>query len=67
MGGDRGGAGSREEELRRGDVAAIQGWLGERVHRYGRRLDTLPLIEHATGGPLTIEPFLRYVTPLAGR
>ncbi len=59
--------GSREDDLRRGDVAAIQGWLGERVHRYGRRLDTLPLIEHATGGPLTIEPFLRYVTPLAGR
>jgi carboxypeptidase Taq len=59
--------GPREEDLRRGDVAAIQRWLGERVHRHGRRLDTIPLVEHATGrGPET-GPFLRYVAPLAGR
>ncbi len=57
--------GSRAEDLRRGDVAAIQRWLAERVHRHGRRLDTLPLLEHATGRALEIEPFLRYVAPLA--
>ncbi len=57
--------GSREEELRHGNVAAIQRWLAERVHRYGRRLDTLPLLERATGRALEIEPFLRYVAPLA--
>jgi carboxypeptidase Taq len=59
--------GSREEDLRRGEVAAIQTWLAENVHRHGRRLDTLPLVERATGGPLAVEPFLRYVAPLAGR
>ena len=58
--------GSRAEELRRGDVGAIQHWLAERVHRHGRRLDTLALLEHATGRTLEIEPFLRYVAPLAG-
>ncbi len=58
--------GSREEELRHGDVGAIQRWLAERVHRHGRRLDTLPLLERATGRTLEIEPFLRYVAPLAG-
>jgi carboxypeptidase Taq len=57
--------GSREEDLRRGEVAPIQRWLGEHVHRYGRRMDTIPLLEHATGRALEIEPFLRYVTPLA--
>ncbi len=57
--------GSRDEELRRGEVAAIQSWLAERVHRYGRRLDTIPLLEQATGRALEIEPFLRYVAPLA--
>jgi carboxypeptidase Taq len=57
--------GSREEDLRRGEVAAIQRWLGERVHRYGRRLDTAALIEQATGRALEIEPFVRYVAPLA--
>jgi carboxypeptidase Taq len=58
--------GSREDALRRGDVGAIQRWLGEHVHRYGRRVDTLVLVERATGQPLSVEPFLRYVAPLAG-
>ncbi|HEX5851697.1 MAG TPA: carboxypeptidase M32 [Solirubrobacteraceae bacterium] len=56
--------GPREEDLRRGEVAAIQSWLGEHVHRHGRRVDTVALIEQATGRPLEIEPFLRYVAPL---
>ena len=59
--------GSREEDLSRGEVAPIQRWLGEHVHRYGRRMDTIPLLEHATGNALEIAPFLRYVTPLAER
>ncbi len=58
--------GPREEDLRRGEVAPIRIWLAEHVHRYGRRLDTLPLVERATGQPLAVEPFLRYVAPLAG-
>jgi carboxypeptidase Taq len=57
--------GPREDDLRRGDAAPIQRWLAEHVHRFGRRLDTIPLIKRATGRGLEIEPFLRYVTPLA--
>jgi carboxypeptidase Taq len=57
--------GSREEDLRRGEVAPIQRWLGEHVHRHGRRLDTRELIQRATGRALEVEPFLRYVAPLA--
>lgn len=58
--------GSREQDLRRGEVAPIRDWLGEHVHRHGRRLDTVPLVEQATGRGLEIEPFLRYVAPFAG-
>jgi carboxypeptidase Taq len=58
--------GTQDEALRRGEVGAIQRWLGAHVHRYGRTLDTIPLLERATGSGLQIEPFLRYVTPLAG-
>ena len=57
--------GPREDALRQGEVAPIQSWLGERVHRCGRRLDTIPLLEKATGRGLEVEPFLRYVTPLS--
>jgi carboxypeptidase Taq len=59
--------GSREDDLRRGEVAPIQLWLAENVHRHGRRIDTLPLVERATGRPLGVDAFLRYVAPLAGR
>jgi len=59
--------GPREHDLRRGEVAPIQRWLAEHVHRHGRRLDTIELVETATGRGLEIEPFLRYVTPLAER
>jgi carboxypeptidase Taq len=58
--------GSRADDLRRGEVREIQRWLAEHVHRFGRRLDTIPLVEQATGSGLTVEPFLRYVAPLAG-
>jgi carboxypeptidase Taq len=57
--------GPREDDLRRGEVAPIQRWLAERVHRYGRRLDTAELVKQASGRELEIEPFLRYVAPLA--
>jgi carboxypeptidase Taq len=57
--------GPRDEDLRRGEVAPIQHWLAGRVHRHGRRLDTMPLVEQATGRALEVEPFLRYVAPLA--
>jgi carboxypeptidase Taq len=58
--------GPREEDLSRGETGSIQSWLAERVHRHGRRLDTLPLLLQATGEGLAVEPFLRYVSPLAG-
>jgi len=59
--------GPRDQALRNGEVGAIQEWLAEHVHRHGRRLDTIPLLERATGHALEIDPFLRYVGPLAGR
>ncbi len=58
--------GPREDALRVGEVAPIQAWLAEHVHRHGRRLDTLELVQRATGQQLSVEPFLRYVAPLAG-
>lgn len=58
--------GPREDDLRQGETSAMRDWLAEHVHRHGRRLDTLPLLEHATGRGLETAPFLRYVAPLAG-
>jgi carboxypeptidase Taq len=57
--------GPREQDLAAGEVAPIKVWLAENVHRHGRRLDTVPVVEAATGRGLEVEPFLRYVTPFA--
>ena len=54
--------GAQDDALRRGDVEAIRAWLGEHVHRHGRRLDTEPLVERVTGGAIDAEPFLRYAS-----
>jgi carboxypeptidase Taq len=59
--------GSRAEDLAGGEVEPIKAWLARNVHRHGRRLDTVPLVQEATGCGLEIEPFLRYVTPFALR
>ncbi len=54
--------GSQDDALRRGEVEALRAWLGEHVHRHGRRLDTEALVERVTGGPIDAEPFLRYAS-----
>jgi carboxypeptidase Taq len=57
--------GPQDDALRSADVEAIRAWLGEHVHRYGRRLDTEPLVAHVTGGGIDAEPFLRYASAAA--
>ncbi|HKE78579.1 MAG TPA: carboxypeptidase M32 [Solirubrobacteraceae bacterium] len=52
--------GSRDEALAAADVGAIRDWLGEHIHRYGRRLDTEPLVQQATSRGIDAAPFLRY-------
>jgi carboxypeptidase Taq len=58
--------GPQDEALARGDVAAVRGWLAEHVHAYGRRLDTEPLVERATGRGMEAAPFLRHARSLVG-
>lgn len=53
--------GPQAEALAAGDVDAIRSWLGEKVHRHGRRLDTVPIVESATGRGLDAAPFLRHL------
>lgn len=57
--------GHQDDALAGARVEAIAGWLAEHVHRPGRRLDTEPLLEQATGRGLEAEPFLRHVSAIA--
>lgn len=57
--------GSRDAALESGDVAEIRDWLGRNVHVWGRRRDTIPIVESATGRGLDAAPFLRHVGALS--
>jgi carboxypeptidase Taq len=57
--------GPQDDALRSAEVEPIRAWLGEHVHRHGRRLDTEPLVERATGGSIDAGPFLRYASAAA--
>jgi carboxypeptidase Taq len=44
--------------LARGEFGALRQWLGDNVHRHGRRFPAEELCRRATGAPLSSEPFL---------
>jgi carboxypeptidase Taq len=56
--------GPQDDALRSGSTEPIALWLASNVHRFGRRLDTEPLLEQAAGRGLDAEPFLRHVRAL---
>jgi len=51
-----------DERIRRGDYAAMLDWLRTRIHRHGTRYRAGELCELVTGRPLSVEPFMEYVT-----
>jgi carboxypeptidase Taq len=60
-------AGPQDDALAAGKVGAIRTWLADHVHRHGRRLDTEPLVEAATGRGIDAAPFLRHVSAYVRR
>jgi len=47
--------------LAQGNPAPLLSWLGESVHRHGRRYSPDDLLRHATGQQLTTQPYLNYL------
>jgi carboxypeptidase Taq len=47
--------------IRAGDFAPLRRWLVDNVYRHGSVYDPNDLVERATGGPISIEPFIRYL------
>lgn len=50
-----------EEQIERGEFAALREWLGTNVHRHGRKFGPRGTLERAAGGPIDPEPYLRYL------
>ena len=56
--------GDQDDALGAGEVEAVKAWLAEHVHVHGRRLDTEPLVERATGRGVVADPFIRHVAAI---
>jgi carboxypeptidase Taq len=50
-----------EEQIERGEFAALRDWLGEHVHRYGRKFSPQETLRRATGETLDPKPYLAYL------
>jgi len=48
-------------EIERGEFGTLHGWLREQIYRHGSKYTAPELIERVTGGPLRIEPYVRYL------
>jgi len=49
------------EQMARGEFTQLLEWLREHVHRHGSKFTASEIIERATGGPLKIDPYMRYL------
>jgi len=50
-----------DELIARGEFAPVLAWLRDHVHCLGAKLEVPALVEHATGKPLSVTPYLRYL------
>ncbi len=55
-----------DDALAAGDCAPVREWLGEHIHRHGRRLDPPELLRRATGQELDSAPLLAYLNAKYG-
>ena len=57
---------SIDDDLERGEFAPVREWLGEHIHRHGRKYTPRELLRRATGQELSVEPFLAYLEAKLG-
>jgi len=48
-------------EIKAGEFDTLHTWLKENIYQHGRKYTAPELIERVTGGPLSIEPYIRYL------
>jgi carboxypeptidase Taq len=49
------------DAIERGEYAELRAWLGERLHRHGRKFLPKETLERVVGGPIDAGPYLRYL------
>lgn len=50
------------DQFERGEFAALREWLRDHLHALGRKLTPAETLQKVAGGPISVEPYLRYLT-----
>jgi carboxypeptidase Taq len=50
-----------EDRIERGEFGPLREWLGEHIHRHGRKFKPQDTLERAVGSRIDPEPYLRYL------
>jgi carboxypeptidase Taq len=48
-------------ELAAGEFGTLHGWLKENVYQHGSKFTAAELVERVCGGPMSIDPYIRYL------
>jgi len=50
-----------DDQIARGDFSQLREWLREHVHRHGRKFTSAEMIQRLVGGPIDVDPYIRYL------
>jgi carboxypeptidase Taq len=50
-----------EDAIERGEYGELREWLGEHLHRHGRKFLPQEMLARIVGGPIDAGPYLRYL------
>ena len=50
-----------DSEIEQGEFSSLHRWLRENIYHHGRKYTPSELVERVTGGPIIIEPYIRYL------
>lgn len=54
-------------EIERGEFETLHSWLKNNIYQHGRKYTPIELVERVTHGPLSIEPYIRYLRGKYGK
>jgi carboxypeptidase Taq len=50
-----------EQQIERGEFAALLGWLRDNIHRHGAKFEPQILVQRVTGSKIDPKPYMRYL------
>jgi carboxypeptidase Taq len=54
-------------EIEQGKFDTLHGWLKDTIYQHGKKFTASEIVERVTGGPMSIEPYIRYLRTKYGQ